>query len=217
MPLLLRATEAEPGQARMWAALGVAYAAQGLYDLAEPPFGRACGIDPKLEDACYYQGRALYALDRFEASVEVLRRVSPGTWKIHLAIAQALEAMGRAGESEREFRAALSLAQNNDPQPGVAFGLFLVRQGRLTEAAGPLDEVLKRFPACADAHLYLGRALLEQEKAAASIPHLERAVELQSGSAQAHLLLAKAYVRSGRSADAEPHFQAAARLDQLAR
>ena len=217
VPFLILATEAHPAQARVWAALGVAYAAQGMYDLAEPPFAHACDLDPKLHDACYYQGRALYALGRFEASIQALERADrfhPNSWKIRLGIAQALEALGKAVEAEKTFRATLTLGQTSDPQPGVALGLFLVRQGRSEEAIGLLDEVLRAFPSSAEAHLQLGRALLEQDKIAQALPHLEQAAKAQPTSAQAHTLLAKAYVRSGRVTEAQPHFEAAARLEE---
>lgn len=218
VPFLIRATETHPAQARPWAALGVAYASQGgMYDLAEPPFARACDLDPKLPDACYYQGRALYALDRFEASIQALERADrfyPNSWKIRLGIAQALEALGRSAEAEKEFRGTLSLGKNSDPQPGVALGLFLVRQGRSEEAIRLLAEVLRAFPSCTEAHLHLGRALLEQDQIMQALPHLEQAAKAQPASAQAHTLLAKAYVRSGRVADAQAHFEAAAKLEE---
>lgn len=217
VPLLILATEAHPAQARAWAALGVAYAAQGMYDLAEPPFAHACDLDPKLHDACYYEGRALYALGRFEASIQVLERADrfhPNSWKIRLGIAQALEAVGKAVDAEKTFRATLALVQASDPQPGVALGLFLVRQGRSDEAIGHLAEVLNTFPSCAEAHLQLGRALLEQDKISRALPHLEQAAKTQPASAQAHTLLAKAYMRLGRTSDAQPHFEAAVKLEQ---
>jgi Tfp pilus assembly protein PilF len=220
IPLLIRAAEARPRDARTWKALGVAYAAQRLYELAEPPFGRACTLDSKLDDACYYYGRALYALNRFETSVQVLQRAvenDPKSWKIHLGIAQALEALGQAEEAEEEFKRTLSLSQNKDPGPGAAYALFLVRQGRFEEASGPAEEVLKRFPESAEAHIQLGRTLLERGKVADAIPHFERAVAIEPASAQAHLLLAKAYVRAGRLPEAQPHFEAAARYEEGSR
>ncbi len=214
IPFLTRATQARPEDAQAWKALGVAYAAQSLYREAEPAFHRACDLNPKLEDACYYYGRALYALDRYAPSLEVLEAAAnrqPNAWRIRLGIAQALEAVGRSDEAEKSFRKAVALCRDSDPGPGVALGLFLVRQGRFREATSPLEEVLKRFPNSADAHIHLGRALLEAENFAGAIPHLERAVALSPASAQAHLLLAKAYLRDGRAAEAQPHFEAAAR------
>ena len=210
VPYLRRAVEGHPQDAQAWKALGVAYAAQNLYRDAEPPFRRACNLNPKLEGACYYLGRTLYSLDQYEASLKALER-APQSWKVRLGVAQDLEALGKAPEAEREFRAVLAVAGGDGAQPGVALGLFLVRRGRFEEAIPAFEEVLKRFPSAADAHLHLGRALLEQGRLDIAVPHLERAVALDPGSTQAHLLLAKAYVRSGRPADAQPHFDVAAK------
>ena len=219
VPLLTRATQARPRDAQAWKALGVAYAAQQLYSDAEPVFRRACELDARLADACYYHGRALYALDRYEASLralELAQRADANSWKVHLGVAQALEALGRAAEAEKKFRQALSLCRNTDSQPGIAYAHFLLRQGRVTEATAPLEEVLKRFPTSAEANTHLGRALLEQGNVTGAIQHLERAVAADPSSAQAHLLLAKGYVRAGRTAEAQPHFDAAARYEAAA-
>lgn len=220
LPFLTRATETYPRDARTWKALGVAYAAQRLYDLAEAPFRRACELDPHLDDACYFYARALYALDRFEPSLQVLKGAAardPRSWKISLATAEALEALGQSQEAEKEFRSSLSLVRNNDPAPGVAYGLFLIRQGRFEAAVAPLEEVLKRFPGSAGAHIQLGRVLLEQANVAGAILHFEQAVSVQPDSAQAHLLLGKSYVRAGRAREAQPHFRAAERYEDGSR
>ena len=210
-PYLTRAANARPQDAQVWKALGVTYAAMSQYREAEGPFARACALDSKLEDACYYHARALYALDRFEDSLRALE-AAPRTWKVRLAAGQAMEALSRP-EAESEIRAALSLAKNTDPRPGVALGLFLLRHGRVEEARMPLESVIARFPMSAEAHLYLGRARLELGDVMGAIPELERAVSLD-GSAQAHLLLAKAYVRAGRPEEAKPHFQEAEKRAQ---
>jgi tetratricopeptide (TPR) repeat protein len=214
VPFLARAAEARPKDAQVWKALGVAYAAQRMYREAERPLARSCELDRTLEDACYFYARTLYALDRFEPSIHALERANGGSWKVQFGMAQALEALGRADDAEREFRRSRETARGIDPGPGVGLGLFLVRQGRAAEAIPVLDEVLKRFPNSADAHTHLGRALLESGRTGDAIPHLERAVALAPASAQAHLLLAKAYVREGRAESAQAHFDAAARLGE---
>ena len=214
IPFLTRAAEAHPRDAQMWKALGVAYAAAKDYASAEPPLRLACELDRKLEDACYFYARALYALDRYDASMDALERDGRGTWKVRLARAQALDAMGNADRAGREFRESIAVCRGVDAGPGVAYGLFLIRQGRVAEAVAPLEEVLKRYPTSADAHTYLGRALFEGGRLADAIPHLERAVALAPSSAQAHLLLAKAYVRSGREGEAQGHFELAARYGE---
>jgi Flp pilus assembly protein TadD len=219
VPLLTRATQSRPRDAQAWKALGVAYAAQQLYSDAEPVFRRACELNPQLSDACYYHGRALYALDRYEASLralELAQRADATSWKVHLGVAQALEALGRPDEAEKKFRQALSLCRNSDPQPGIAYAHFLLRQGRVTDAIVALEEILKRFPTSAEANTHFGRALLEQGNVAGAIQRLERAVAADPASAQAHLLLAKAYVRVGRTAEAQPHFDAAASYEAAA-
>jgi tetratricopeptide (TPR) repeat protein len=212
VPYLARAAQQHPRNAQAWKALGVSYAAQKMYREAEGSLHRACRLDPKLEDACYFYARALYALDRFEESLAALGRADHESWKVQLGMAQALEALSRAAEAEKAFHRAVDLARGNDPRPGVGLGLFLIRQGRSAEAIPIFEEVVARFPNAADAHLNLGRALFEENRAADAVPHLERAVALDPSSAQAQLLLAKAYVRTGRAAEAQAHFAAAARL-----
>ena len=99
VPYLRRATNAAPRDARTWKALGVAYAAQKLYRQAESALGRACTLDPKLAGACYFHGRALYALDRFDDSRRALVNAAglePRSWTIELGIAQCDEALNAA-------------------------------------------------------------------------------------------------------------------------
>lgn len=207
VPLLARAAEAAPKDAQTWKALGVAYAAQRMYAEALPAFRRACLLNAALENACYFEARALYALDRFEASLQVLdyaEHAGAHSAEIDLGRAQALEALGRAAEAEKEFRAAI--ASGGD---ATEYGLFLIRQGRTAEAIAVLVKAVEHSPASPDAQMTLGRALLESGRVADAIPHLERAVALRPDSPQAHLLLAKAYVRAGRPADAAAHFERA--------
>ena len=212
VPYLLRATQAAPSDAKAWKALGVAYASQKLYRQAEQALARACKLNPKLAEACYFHGRALYGLDRFDDSRRVLAaaaRLEPDSWLIELGIAQCAEALG-AADAEGRYRRAVRLARGRDPRPGVALGLFLIRQGRAGDAAPGLRGVAKSFPESAEARLQLGRALLEAGEEAVS--ELENAVALGPESAQAHLLLAKAYTRAGRVSEAKAHFDEAARL-----
>jgi tetratricopeptide (TPR) repeat protein len=214
IPFLTRAADAHPRDAQMWKALGVAYAARQDYASAEPALRLACELDAKLEDACYFQARALYAMDRYDASLKALERDGRGTWKVRLARAQALEALGMAERADKEFRESVALCRGADPAPGMGYGLFLIRQGRMADAVAPLEEVLKRYPASAGAQTYLGRALLDSGRLPDAVPHLERAVALAPSSAQAHLLLAKAYVRLGRAGEAQEHFEMAAKFGE---
>ncbi len=209
IPYLKRATERNPEDATAWKALGAAYAANQQFPAAEPAFAKACSLAPRLENACYYQARTLYVLNRFDEALEVLRRSRQKGWKFDLAMGQNLYALGRAEEAEPLLRKAVAGAHGADPGPGVELGTFLQRQGRSEEAGRELAEVVRRFPKSGEARLQLGRTLLDRGDTAGAIEQLEQAVALAPDSAQAHLLLANAYVRAGRTADAQPHFAAA--------
>lgn len=210
IPLLVRATQAQPADPVAWKALGVAHASLSHYEQAEPAFAQACRLAPRLADTCYFEGRALYALNRFEASIAALER-SPSNAKVRLGIGQALEALGRFDEAERAMRGAAGI--DNGPAANVALGLLLLRTGRASEAEVLLARTVDKFPNSADARLQLARALMERAAFDLAITQLEFALQL-SPTAQAHLLLAKAYTRIGRAKDAQPHFEAAAKATQ---
>ncbi|MFN7920202.1 MAG: tetratricopeptide repeat protein [Bryobacteraceae bacterium] len=211
IPMLEQLTRADAKDARAWKALGVAFASMQRYSEAEPAFAQACSLAPLLLDACYYHGRALYALNRFDASLVALRRALPfdRSWKLQLAIAQSAEGLGDAKAAEEAYRAA----SDRDPSAGAAYGQFLIRQGRWDEAESALRKVVERFPASAAGLTHLGRALLHRDRTTDAIALLERAVAASPNSAQPHLLLANAYVRAGRAADAQPHFEKAWKLE----
>lgn len=182
MLLLLGAQHAEaPKDAAAWRALGIKWAREANYLEAEEPFRRACELDPKLPDACYFWARVLYALDRFEPSLAALKKLPPDARTV-LAMAQAEEALGRAREAEAHFK------QAGDP---VKYGLFLFRQGRLPEA----EAVLERDPRTAEAWWQLGRVRYQLGKLAAARTALERSLALDPNQEPARLLLSKIKAR----------------------
>src|ERR1044072_4554971 len=63
---LTQAVAAEPANARAHKLLGMAYSAVEKYAEAAESFQASCKADPREENACYYLGRALYSLNRFE-------------------------------------------------------------------------------------------------------------------------------------------------------
>lgn len=214
LPFLDRAAKADPQNAQKWKAVGVTYAALKEYADAEETLGRACRLDYKVPDACFFYARTLYALDRYEDSLVALEHADPRSWRARLARAVALEALGRADRAEKEFHEALSLCRNADASPATAYARFLIRQARALEAVPLLQQALAQHLDNPEAHLWLGRALFETNKFSDSLPHLQRAVALMPTSAQAHLLLAKTYIRLGRTSEAEPHLQQAAKYGE---
>src|ERR1039457_2406831 len=87
--------------------LGMVYTAQEKFDRAEAPFRRACEADPREELACYYLGRADYALSRYEASrsaFETALRYQPDSSRIKRGLGLTLEALDRVPEAERYLK-----------------------------------------------------------------------------------------------------------------
>jgi tetratricopeptide (TPR) repeat protein len=201
--LLTEAARLAPKNAQIWKALGVVYASAEAYEHAAEPFERACALDPKLVDACYYLGRNLFALNRFAPSLQVLRKALPDDRdpsRVHLAIAQALEALGEAAEAEKSFQAAVKQMRSPhaDYDPRVHFALFLYRQGRVREALSPAEAAVQAHPNAARPHFEIGRIHYQLGNLPAAVQHLGRAAEL--GHEAAPPLLAKAKARLSAAA-----------------
>lgn len=205
---LTEASKLAPRNAQIWKVLGVVYASAEDFERAAAPFERACSLDSKLVDACYYHGRNLYALNRFNRSLEALRKALPNDrspWRVHLGIAQALEALGQAEEAEREFQTAIRRMEDPHPDfdPRLHYAVFLFRQGRTREAAVPAKAAVQAHPGSARAHFEMGRIQYHLGELPGAVEHLQQAAKL--GYAPAQPLLAKARARFSAGSAAPPN------------
>ncbi|MGH9675090.1 MAG: tetratricopeptide repeat protein [Bryobacteraceae bacterium] len=201
--------DATPANAAAWKWLGVVHASRSEHELAEQPFREACRLAPADSDACYFHGRNLYLLNRFEPALAVLEKRlpdDPQPWRIRLAMAQSLEALGRGAESEKQFRASIAA----EPKPGrpeddprLHYGVFLLRQGRTEESL----QALEQAPASSRSFSTQGRAMSQLGRLEEAVSRLEKAIALDSRDWNAHLLLGKVYQRLGRPADADRHLK----------
>jgi Flp pilus assembly protein TadD len=127
-----------PNNAKIWKALGVSYAAMSDYERANHPLSQACDLDPMLEDACYFYGRNLYALNRFEPAVAAMVKAQRATrypWRVQLGLAQTYEGLADVRQAEPAFRKSISLFEAlpagkrglPDFDPRVHYALFLYR------------------------------------------------------------------------------------------
>jgi tetratricopeptide (TPR) repeat protein len=83
--------------------------AQAKFALSEPPFRRACEIDPKELDVCYYWARTLFSLSRFDAALRAYEKdVRPWRGKTLLGMALALDALNRELDAENMYREAVA-------------------------------------------------------------------------------------------------------------
>jgi tetratricopeptide (TPR) repeat protein len=182
----------KPKFAPAWFALGVSRAAQ-----------RACSLQPKLADACFYHGRALYLVNRFTEAISVLGSLSDDRRRFRL---QALchDALGHWKEAEALYRRAIEEDPGGE-DPRIDYAIALARQGRAGESVPLLELSIKSGRQVPRAELELGRIQLQLGRLEQARTHLERAVSLTPSSAQAHLLLGRLYARLGLPEEASRH------------
>lgn len=210
VPLLKEASGKSPQNAQYWKALGVAYASMNELRDSIEPFRQACSLDPKLLDACYYYGRNLYGTDRYEDALAPLEKALAADavkGRAESAIGQCLQALGRPEAAEKRFLAAVARRDRAEQMARLAYGQFLIRQGRATEAVELLRPAQQ--PESPEVSYELGLALSQSghlEEAAAA---LQRAVRLSPRKSATRLLLAKVYRRLGRVPEAESEEMAA--------
>ena len=114
-------------------------------------------------------------------------------------------------DAEREYRAALRLA------PGVAelssnLGLSLFFQKKYDLAEDAFVQALRGSPDVLAPNLFLGRLLVDQGRAAESVPYLERCVRSQPANAMVRKLLASGLVARGERERALGQLREALRL-----
>lgn len=173
---LQEAVRLEPGNAQYWKALGVAFAKAEDYRSSIEPFAKACALNEKLTDACYYHGRGLYALDRHAealAPLEKALRADPAKSRAEAALGQALEALGRYEEAEKRLKAAVARPDVFNQQARIAYSQFLRRQGRPSEAVSVLEAV--KLPSGDEFFYEFGLALFQAERFEECLNALERA------------------------------------------
>ena len=200
-----------PSNASAWKELGVAMAARRRSEAALAAFAKACKLDPKDEDACYYLGRQLFSLDRYQEAIapfETALRAAP-TEKLartHRAAALNMIGHGSLEQAERHFREAVRGNRGPDEVRAEAqtdYGAFLFRQARTSEALAALEQAVKMDSGSARAHAELGRVLLHLDKPREAATALERAGELDPRLSGIRLLLGRAYLALGRTEEGE--------------
>jgi Flp pilus assembly protein TadD len=208
---LRAALQEEPRQAYAWKVLGVVYAAQGLHDLASEPFAKACQLDAREVDACYFLARNHYLRNRFEEALQLftqLRKTSSKDWRYHNGAGLALSGLGKYREAERAFREAMRCENGHaslDEKPAINLGSLYLREGRAAEALDVLAKVTSEHPAAARAWFEQGKAALQLDRLEAAEAALKSAVAARPQYRQAHLLLAKLYARIGDAGKASQH------------
>jgi tetratricopeptide (TPR) repeat protein len=167
---------------------------QGDYDAALDHYKSAIAKDPKDAAAHFRLGVVLRKIRRFDDAGAELDRVAavdkdyPG-----LALERGLlfEESGEVEKAIEQFNGALAKAPS-DPDLQLRVGSAYVAIGRPDEALPMLHKVLDKRPTSAEAHHYIGRALMLQgpQFQADALRYLKHAVELDPNRAEFHVYLA---------------------------
>jgi enediyne biosynthesis protein E4 len=134
-------TRQEPDSARAWKLLGMTYAAEEKYNLAESAFDKSCRLDKKEENACYYLGRTDFTLGRMESALRSYEFALPvageGRGRVLLGIALVSEALSKPRDAEQFYRQAIDAGET---RARVDYGLFLFKSGRSAESVAMLEK-----------------------------------------------------------------------------
>jgi tetratricopeptide (TPR) repeat protein len=141
-------------------------------------------------------------------------RINPAYQEARLDLGLALSLLGRPGEAETEYRAALE-RQLEGRQAYLAhsgLGAALAAQHRTAEALPELALAARLDPESANGHYNLGTALAELGRNREAAFELARAARLDPDDAETHYRLAAALAAEGKRDEAVDEFAAVTRL-----
>jgi putative PEP-CTERM system TPR-repeat lipoprotein len=201
-PLFDRAIQLDPGYAPPYLGRARCEYRQGQREPAIASARQATAKDPKLLDAWYLLGDLHRALNQPDAAISAYDsalRIMPNDYDGHVYKAMALLSAERTQDAEEEIK-RLSQLRPNAPLTRYLNAYVLHQQGKDSEAANLLQQVLKDTPNNPQAHLLYGTvnyALKNDEIALSSLNKALGMVELP----QARILVAATQLRMGAFAD----------------
>ena len=142
----------------------------------------------------------------------------------HANLGKELYNVGRLGESEREYRAAVA---DYPEEPGfrVNLGIVLGKEGKLDEALSSFGETLRIDPRTSGAYGNRGLIYVRQGRLDLAIEDFRTSLQLRPDDPDGHFNLGLALTSTGKTEEAIGEFREALRLkpdfqrarDQLAR
>lgn len=140
--IFLRLTLDQQANAHVWKLLGMTYAAEEKFNLAEPAFYRSCMLKNEEENACYYLARTNFTLGRAEKALQFYKLALPvagvggGRGRVLLGIALAYEATSAQRDAELYYLQAIGAGEE---RARIDYGLFLFKGGRGAESLAMLE------------------------------------------------------------------------------
>lgn len=179
----LRATELKPGYAEAEFNLALALAEAGESAAAKERYARVLAWRPQHAKAANNLGNLLLAEERVVEALELFRAAlaaEPDFADAHHNLGVALFTQDRAAEAVGPLRRALALDAGRDASRWV-LALALAMQRRPAEAVPPLEELVRRQPRNAEAHLLLAQCLWETGRRDEALRHRAEGERLQRG------------------------------------
>jgi tetratricopeptide (TPR) repeat protein len=181
---------------------------------------RACEIAPNDAEAANNLGLVLLRLRDIAGailSLETAVRVNPKLIKAHFNLAQAYQRAGRGGEAKSETQRAAALTEE---QRSLGRAMVLVQAARQQlqsgdsgKALSSLRQAVAESAGLADAHLELGRAILQTGgDPAEAIRQFKLAWNLDPELAEPHYQIGLAMLKTGDKAEALNELNAAASM-----
>ncbi len=212
IPKLKQATQADPGFALAFAALGEAYLRKfdltqdrSLLVQAEFNASHALELNPSLARVHVVMGRVHRAFGRRELAQQEFLTASnlePNDADALSGLAGEYAANQRTQDAERLYRQAVALRPDSWDVYNN-FGRFLLSQDKPDEAAEQFRMVIQRAKDSVAGYQNLAAALLQAGKLAEAEAPLRQAVGLDSSSWAAHINLGDLYFRRRLLPEAE--------------
>ena len=190
-------------------------------DVAKSCLITAIAVDPTSEEAQFFLGLFYYMQNDFKLAISPLQAaqaLSPQNALPVFYLALTREALGEESRALELFEEAETLSPQKSPQSAeilVAYGRFLLLQGRSQEGIEKDRRALEANPESRDAHYELAKGFDHEGDFKNAALEGERALtlpELGTSDAEIHFLLAKVYRKLNQPELAKSHlekFQAA--------
>ena len=183
-----RALSLYPQYLRALNDLGALYLKLKRLDEAVSTFTQAISFNPRFYFARLNLGVAYNRQGRFDESIRVLDKLvkdQPSLSNARILLAEALLFSQQTDAAMEQLRLALAdknLESSLRADAHLRLGFLLSREERYAAAAPELEKAIAINPKVAQAHLYLGGALLNLKKMAEAEVALQKAYELGGSS-----------------------------------
>jgi tetratricopeptide (TPR) repeat protein len=162
--------------------------------------GRLVDADSNRPPGLYWRARAgqklaVYALLRAGS-------VDPGSYRVHLLLADAQREQQNSKEAEMEYRKALEL-KPDDPAAHFGLGKMYCDNFEFDKALPELERVLRTNPIDPEASYLMAEVLVYRHQYSDALPHLKAALQgTPSTIPRVHALFSKVYASEDRTAEA---------------